>query len=184
MSMNTEEFKKKLFPVHQKLFRLAYRFLASKADAEDIIQEVYLKLWNMRDKLGEVQNPEAFATTITKNMCLDRLKFKRVVPLDAAEMSNSTHSPASENPASSYENSDNVRIVKDIIDKLPDQQKSIIVMRDVEEYSFDEIQEVTGLNMNNIRVNLSRARKQVRDELIKFHSYGTERNKKASGQIL
>ena len=82
------------------------------------------------------------------------------------------------------ENQDSVDFVKHIIEQLPDQQKSVIIMRDIEEYSFEEIQEITGFDMNYIRVNLSRARKQVREELIKVHEYGTEHDKTTSGEIL
>ena len=60
----------------------------------------------------------------------------------------------------------------------------MIILRDIEEYSFEEIQEITGLDINYIRVNLSRARKQVRDELIKVHGYGNERNKTTSREVL
>jgi RNA polymerase sigma-70 factor (ECF subfamily) len=181
--MTSEEFKNNLIPMHQKLYRLCYRFLGTVADAEDAMQEVFLKLWNMRDKLTGIENIEAFATTVTKNYCLDRLKLKKNVSMDDL-LTNIVIADQAQSPHASLENRDNTFFVKQIINTLPDQQKSIIIMRDIEEYSFDEIQNVTGLDVNNIRVNLSRARKQVRNELIKFHYYGTERNKKAAGEIL
>lgn len=168
--------------MHQKLFRLCCRFLGTAADAEDAIQEVYLKLWNMRDKLTGIDNIEAFSTTVTKNHCLDKLKMKKPVPMD--DLLNNTVVDSSQSPYSKVENYNNTFFIKQIIDTLPDQQKTIMVMRDIEEYSFDEIQAITGLDMNNIRVNLSRARKHVRNELIKVHDYGTERNKKITGKIL
>jgi RNA polymerase sigma-70 factor (ECF subfamily) len=181
--MTSEEFKNKLVPMHQKLYRLCYRFLGTVADAEDAIQEVYIKLWNMRDKLTGIQNIEAFSTTVTKNYCLDRLKLKKNVSMDDL-LANTTIADHAQSPLAALENRENSIFVKQIINTLPDQQQSIIIMRDIEEYSFDEIQSVTGLDINNIRVNLSRARKQVRNELIKFHYYGTERNKKTAGKIL
>jgi RNA polymerase sigma-70 factor (ECF subfamily) len=181
--MTSEEFKNKLIPMHQKLYRLCYRFLGTVADAEDAIQEVYIKLWNMRDKLTGIQNIEAFSTTVTKNYCLDRLKLKKNVSMDDL-LANTTIADQAQSPLAALENRENSIFVKQIINTLPDQQQSVIIMRDIEEYSFDEIQSVTGLDINNIRVNLSRARKQVRNELIKFHHYGTERNKKTAGKIL
>lgn len=173
--MNAEEFKRKVLPVNQKLLRLSFRFLGNVQEAEDAVQEVFIKLWNMRDKLADINNVEAFATTITKNHCLDKIKARRTVSIETQVH---VHSREDEgySPHQMSENQDSVGFVKQIIDHLPDQQKSVIIMRDVEEYSFEEIQEITGFDMNYIRVNLSRARKQVREELIKVHEYGTESN--------
>jgi len=180
--MNSEEFKKQLLPIHNKLYRLSVRILANLTDAEDVVQEAYLKLWNLREKLGDIDNPKAFAVTVTKNLSLDRLKQRRTLSMN--DSSQYLFLTDSINPFEQIEHTEDVVSVKTIINRLPDQQKSIIVLRDLEGLSFEEIQDVTGLSINTIRVNLSRARKVVRDQLIKFHNYGTERNKKTSGQIL
>lgn len=182
--MNAEEFKAKVLPVNQKLLRLSVRFLGNLQEAEDAVQEVYAKLWAMREKIADINNVEAFATTMTKNHCLDKLKARRTVRLDDHLSSISNRESTFENPHYASENQDSVSYVKLIIDNLPEQQKSMIILRDIEEYSFEEIQEVTGLDLNYIRVNLSRARKQVRDELIKVHGYGTRQNKTTSGEVL
>ncbi len=182
--MNAEEFKQKVLPVNQKLFRLSFRFLDNLQEAEDTVQEVFLKLWGMRYKLNEINKIEAFAMTMTKNLCLDKLKSKRMVSIDDSNLNLHNKASINENPHEMSENRENLSIVRNIIDSLPEQMKSIMIMRDLEEYSFEEIQDITGLTMNNIRVSLSRARKQVRNELIKVHEYGTERNKNTSGKIL
>jgi RNA polymerase sigma-70 factor (ECF subfamily) len=180
--MSSEEFKNRYFPFHRKLFRIALRILGSSADAQDAVQEVYLKLWNIREKLSETSNPEAFATTITKNLCIDKLKLKHTVRID--ETLHHLYVSDDNSPYEQIEQSDIACKILGIIELLPEPLKSIILFRDVENFSFDEIQDATGLTVNYIRVSLSRARKQVRDELIKFHKYGTERNKETSGQIL
>ena len=172
--MNAEEFKQKVLPVNQKLFRLSFRFLGNVQEAEDAVQEVFLKLWSMRHKLIEVNKLEAFAITMTKNLCLDKIKARRTVSIEEQHLNLVNKASVNENPLEMSEKHENIRIVKRIIDSLPEQMKSIMVMRDMKEYSFDEIQDITGLTMNNIRVHLSRARKQVRNELIKVHEYGTK----------
>ena len=182
--MNSNDFKAKLLPVNQKLYRLCLRFLVHRDEAEDVVQEVYLKLWNMRDKLGEINNLEAFATTVTKNLCLDKLKSRRMISMDDLNNQFSTAVSAETDPHRLTENLDTFGMVRKIIDQLPDQQKSVIMLRDIDEFSFEEIEQLTGLNINTIRVNLSRARKQVRDEIIKVHEYGTESDKRSSGKIL
>jgi RNA polymerase sigma-70 factor (ECF subfamily) len=181
--MNAEEFKEKLLPVSQKLFRLSYRFLSNIQEAEDIVQEVYLKLWSMRHKLDEINKVEAFATTVTKNLCLDKIKARRTVSLEGF-ISIGNNMIANETPLEISESKENMNLVKLIIGSLPEQMKSIMIMRDMEGYSFEEIQDITGLTLNNIHVSLSRARKQVRDELIKVHEYGIKQNKNTSGKIL
>jgi RNA polymerase sigma-70 factor (ECF subfamily) len=173
--MNAEEFKEKVLPVNQKLFRLAFRFLSNVQEAEDAVQEVYMKLWNMRNKLNEINKVEAFATTMTKNLCLDKIKARHTVSIDD-QLNINNKSSVSDNPLELSENKENMSLIRMIIDTLPEQMKSIMIMRDLEEYSFEEIQEITGLTLNNIRVSLSRARQQVRTELTKVHEYGIKRN--------
>jgi RNA polymerase sigma factor (sigma-70 family) len=182
--MNATEFKKRLLPVNQKLLRLSFRFLGNFQEAEDIVQEVYMKLWAMRDKLHNVNNLEAFSITVTKNLCLDKLKARRTVSLDAQLTTMTNREMLGDNPHQQSENREAVAIIKQIIDTLPEQQKNVIILRDIEQYDFEEIQNITGLDINYIRVNLSRARKYVREELTKFHAYGTERNKTTSGEVL
>jgi RNA polymerase sigma factor (sigma-70 family) len=173
--MNAEEFKEKVLPVNQKLFRLAFRFLSNVQEAEDAVQEVYMKLWSMRNKLNEINKVEAFATTMTKNLCLDKIKARRTVSIDD-QLTINNKASINDNPLELSENKENISLVRRMIDSLPEQMKSIMIMRDLEEYSFEEIQEITGLTLNNIRVSLSRARQQVRTELTKVHEYGIKRN--------
>lgn len=182
--MNAAEFKEKLLPVNRKLLRLSFRFLGNLQEAEDIVQEVYMKLWAMRDKLHNINNLEAFSTTVAKNLCLDKLKARRTIFLDDQLAILVNREMMGDNPHQLSENQEAVAIAKQIIDKLPEQQKMVIIMRDIEQYDFEEIKNITGLDINYIRVNLSRARKQVRDELTKFHAYGTKRNKTTSGEVL
>jgi RNA polymerase sigma factor (sigma-70 family) len=182
--MNAEEFKQKVLPVNQKLFRLSFRFLGNVQEAEDVVQEVYLKLWNMRNKLEEINKVEAFATTMTKNLCLDKIKARRTVSIEEQLKNLNNKASSSENPLEMSESSENINLVRLIIDSLPEQLKSIMIMRDIEEYEFEEIQAITGLTLNNIRVSLSRARKLVRTELIKVHEYGIRKSKDTSGKIL
>jgi RNA polymerase sigma-70 factor (ECF subfamily) len=166
--MKSEEFKSAIIPLTGKLYRIALRLLGDSSDAKDAVQEVFAKVWNMREKLSEVNNQEAFVTTILKNHCLDKIRTNH----SAQWTDHDKHSVAvPDSMEERFIQEDTSRVIKNIIYKLPEQQREIIVMRDLEGLEFEEIQKVTKTNLNHIRVNLSRARKAVRDEMVKLFSY-------------
>ncbi|TDQ25475.1 RNA polymerase sigma factor [Tenacibaculum caenipelagi] len=167
--MNQSDFLKVVLPFKDKVFRLAKRLLVSTEEAEDATQELYFKLWRNREKLSNYKNVEAFAMTMTKNYCYDRLKSKQASNLTLV------HSNYKEKDTSlekKVEHNDSVNQVHQLIEKLPEQQKIIIQLRDIEQYDFDEICKMVDMKPTAVRVALSRARKTIREELIKKHNYG------------
>lgn len=163
--MSKDLFKAEILPVRQKLFHIAQRILVEEYEAEDAVQEVLLKLWHLRDSLNKYESPEAFATTVTKNHCLDRLKVKKKQEL----LDDSYNELAGyDNPYLQLERKNTETILHEIIKNLPHLQQAIIRMKDIEEYEIEEIAEITGTNIEAIRMNLSRARKKVREEYIKW----------------
>ena len=167
--MNQTEFINSVKPFKDKLFRLAKRLLISTEEAEDAMQDVLIKLWNRNDALDKFGSIEAYAMTITKNYCLDVLKSKRTSNL-RIEHSNYTENGAGLQQKIEDENS--ISWVEKIIETLPEQQKLIIQMRDVEQYEFEEISKIMEMSEASIRVALSRARKTVREKMINTHKYG------------
>lgn len=167
--MDQSEFLKLVMPFKDKVFRFAKRLLVSTEEAEDATQELYFKLWNNKEKLKEYNNVEAFAMTMTKNYCFDRLKSKQASNLTLV------HSNYKEKGTSldkQVELNDSVSLVNKLIENLPEQQKIIIQLRDIEQYEFEEIAKMLDLQPTAIRVSLSRARKTIREQLIKQHNYG------------
>lgn len=167
--MNQNTFIKLINPVKDKMYRLALRLLVSREAAEDATQEVLIKLWNRSDKLNLYANLEAFAMTVTKNHCLDQLKLKqnnnlKIVHSNYESKENSQHKQ--------LEISDELEMVGRILEQLPEHQQLIFQLRDVEQYEFEEISKITKMNETAIRVALSRARKKIREELVKKHNYG------------
>lgn len=171
--MTLETFKIEVLPLKNKLYRLAKRLLGNMQEAEDVVQEVFLRLWARKDRLEELKSIEAFAMTITKNLSLDKLKSKGYRLDDLTERNEEIMNIT---PYKSLELNDSYKKVLKIIDTLPEQQRLIIHMRDIEEYDFDEIADVMKLSVNTIRVNLSRARKKVRETLIKTYDYEFAKN--------
>lgn len=166
--MNQKEFLETVLPCKDKLYRLAKRLLVSSDEAEDAVQEVFLKLWNGREKIENYRSPEAFAITMTKNYCLDRLKSRQASNLKIVH----NNYQNSENIERTVEGNEGVELVCKIMETLPEKQKMIMQLRDIEQFEFLEIAQMLEINETAIRVSLSRARKTVREQLIKQYNYG------------
>ncbi len=171
--MTIKEFKTKLLPLKNKLFRLSLNLMNNRDDAEDAVQEAYIKIWKMQDKINSVKNIEAFMMTITRNICLDKLKSKRNKFLTLVD---DITKVTSSNPYEITEQADLVNKVKQSMQQLPEQQRTLIHLRDIEGYEFHEILEITGWDMNYMRVNLSRGRKKIKETILKLQHYETARN--------
>jgi len=169
--MTQKEFLDIVMPFKDKVFRLAKRLLVSSEEAEDATQEVLLKLWNNKTKIAEYKNVEAFSMTMTKNYCFDRLKSKQAKNLKIAH---SNYEERNTPLLKQVELNDSVSWVAKIIEDLPEQQKMIIQLRDIEDYDFDEIAKMLDMNNTAIRVSLSRARKTIREKLTNTHNYGVK----------
>ncbi|RAR75709.1 RNA polymerase sigma factor [Flavobacterium aciduliphilum] len=167
--MQQNEFIKIVSPFKDKLFRLAKRLLVSTEEAEDATQEVLVKLWTKNETLSELKSIEAMAMTMTKNYCLDQLKSKRAGNLTLVH-NNYTDSQAS--LLQQLEDADSLSWVEKIINELPEQQKLIIQMRDIEQYEYEEIAKILEMNETAVRVALSRARKTIRERITETHNYG------------
>ena len=159
-------FKQLLLPLYPRLQRLALRLLGNAEDAEDMVQEVYMKLWSKRDALPDVKEVEAYCVTMTKNMCIDRLRMAEVEKANVDEVP--TMLAATDDVEAQVERRDAVEQVKQIIETLPEHQQQVITLRDMEDCNFEEIAEQTGLTAVNIRMLLSRARKTIRERFKKL----------------
>jgi len=169
--MNLETFQNLVFPVKNKLYRFAYRLLGSSEDAQDVVQEVFIKVWNGREQLGEVQNMEAWCMRITKNLSLDRLRQTQRRPTDSIDkvinIQNETLSPHE-----TTELSESMKRIGELMAGLPEKQRQVMHLRDIEDYSYQEICEILEIDMSQVKVNLFRARNAVRERLQKINAYG------------
>ncbi len=169
--MTQADFLNIVMPFQDKVFRLAKRLLISKEEAEDATQEILMKLWHKKDQMGQFRNVEAFAMTMTKNFCLDRLKSKSAQNL---KIVHSNYQDGRTSLQRQMELRDSVDWVGKIVETLPDQQKMVLQLRDIEQYEFKEIADILNMNETAVRVALSRARKTIRETLTKTHSYGVQ----------
>lgn len=163
--MNRAIFQTNILPIRHKLYRFALRITGHTQEAEDVVQEVLEKVWKSSETQTEaVNNWEAWCMTLTRNRSLDRsraLGQRRTASLqDVQEF----HAP-SLNPAQQAESEDTVAFVKRLMQQLPEKQRLVIHLRDVEELSYEEIAETLGITLDQVKINLHRARKSMREAL-------------------
>jgi RNA polymerase sigma-70 factor (ECF subfamily) len=179
--MQESEFKNKIIPLSGKLQRFACFFLENKDDARDVVQEVMLKLWQNRNSLVAVENHEAYAMRMVRNKCLDTLKSARLFKLIKKEDQRNVRQENDDYDVLEWK--DTTRLITDLAGRLPELQRSVIFLRDMEQMEFCEISAITGLNVNAVRVSLSRARKQVREELLKIWENENRRSKSITAKV-
>lgn len=169
--MDLRSFENQVLPTKNKLFRFALRFLGNEEEAKDVVQEVFIKVWNGREEMREIQNWEAWCMRITKNLSLDRLRLLSRKQTQPIEKSFELHHDAL-NPLESAQMQESMQKISEMIASLPEKQRQVMHLRDVEGYSYQEICEVLELDMSQVKVNLFRARNAVREKMTKIDAYG------------
>jgi RNA polymerase sigma-70 factor (ECF subfamily) len=179
--MIARDFKTNILPVSKKLLRFATQLLKDEDEAKDVVQDVFLKLWQKRDELEKVENIEAFAMRMTRNRCLDVIRASKTIPISAE--TDRRMKEETVDVHNQVEFTESANQIKKLINGLPDLQRTVMYLRDIEQFSYEEIAETTELQLNAIRVNLSRARKKVRDEFLKLNEDGNKQNSKITANL-
>jgi RNA polymerase sigma factor (sigma-70 family) len=172
MYMSLEAFKTRVLPVKDKLYRFAFKMLGDREEAHDTVQEVMIKVWNKRDEMDQLENMEAWCMRITKNLSLDKLKSKKRKMTDSLDQNFEISQGDDLTPYRTVEMNDTMKNIGLIIAALPDKQKQVIQLRDVEGYSYKEIGDIMEIDMNQVKVNLFRARQVVKENILNINSYG------------
>ncbi len=164
--MDSSQFKQLFLPCHRKLFTVAFRLTGNAQEAEDLVQDALLRLWTKREDLRQPENAEAFAVTTLRHLFYDTQRKKHLHEND--EEPQEYQLRTDRNAADELEGQQQLSLLHRAIEALPQQQRLVITMHDVEDLSYEEIEKKTGLSQGNIRVALSRARKAVREQISKF----------------
>lgn len=179
--MTAKDFKIQVLPLSNKLLRFAIQFLKNEEQAKDVVQDVFLKLWQKRGELEKVENIEAFAMRMTRNRCLDLIRSNRSVPVEDTKIRYLNEERL--DPDMEMDISEAAQLVRNVIGTLPEMQRQVIWLRDIEQLDYEEIAGITEMEVNTLRVNLSRARKKVRDELLKHQNYGIGKGENTAAKI-
>ena len=157
--MDSSAFKRLLLPHYRRMYATAITILRNSDDASDAVQEAFTRLWERRDELPNIDNPEAFCVTTVKRICIDRLR-RSTLPINEVTEDTLLIADDSDKQADTRES---LQLVTLLINKLPEQQRQVLQLRAFNECSLDEIESITGLTGVNVRTLLSRARRRMRE---------------------
>lgn len=158
--MSIEEFQDRVIPLKNRFFGLAYSMTSNSAEAEDLVQEAFIKLWNMRDRLRHIENLEGWCMRVLRNLAIDQMR-KKTPPTDPIEERWDLQAKTAD-PHQLTETQDEMQRIENLMLQLPDKQRTVIKLRDVQGYSYKEISETLDLPMSQVKVYLHRARQQMR----------------------
>lgn len=156
--MDAKEFKDVFLPMKDRIFNIAFRITGNMEDAEDLVQDIYIRFWNSRSKLVGMDGLDAYCMAMARNACIDFIRTRHV----SAESGVSIAGEPMVDTAGQIDDRDCLKAVEAVIATLPAKQQSVIRMHDLAGFSFKEISDATGEREDNVRKLLSRARQKVR----------------------
>lgn len=164
--MKNISFKTDVLPMKDKLFRLAFRITLNQQDAEDVVQETLIKIWNRHDQWDEIESLEGWALTIARNMALDVLRKQdthRTISLDEPLSSNTHHlTPTIHTPYEQMMEKERIAMVRDLMNSLPEKQRTAMQLRDFEDKSYKEIASIMQISEDQVKINIFRARQFIK----------------------
>ena len=160
--MDAQEFKQRFMPHYKLLYRVAYQLTGNAQDAEDLLQDMYLKLWQKRDDLPDEAMKEAYLVTMIRRLFLDQRRLKHVDT--SAELKEDASPPDERSLDHQIDARDEARQMEGLIRQLPERDAKIIQMHLMEERSYEEIEQNTGLSQGNIRIIVMRAKKKIKQQ--------------------
>ena len=164
--MNAQEFKQRFMPFHRLLYRVAFHLTGNVQDAEDLLQDTYLKLWQKRDDIREEAVNQAYLVTLMRNLLRDQQRLKHID--SSAELRNELSPPNERSLEGQIAARDEASQMESLISQLPKRDEEIIRMHLMEERTYDEIEQDTGLSQGNIRIIVMRTKQKLKKQFIKL----------------
>ena len=172
--MKNISFRNDILPLKNELYRLALRITLNNAEAEDVVQETMIKVWNRKEDWTGIESIEAFCLTICRNLALDKIR-KKTYQSPSFDEINGCDTPDrsySANPEEQAMQHDRVDLVRKLIDSLPEKQRSVMQLRDFEGKSYKEVATILSISEEQVKVNLFRARQTIKKKFLDTEKYG------------
>ncbi|MDD2243761.1 MAG: RNA polymerase sigma-70 factor [Dysgonamonadaceae bacterium] len=161
-----DKFHSIVLPLKNKLYRFALSIVYNSTEAEDIVQDIMLKLWSKKDEWEQIENLEAYCFKATKNLSLDKLAAKEIRKTESIDMDRESFSISEqETPFSLISKKETQVNIYKCIEQLTENQKMIFQLREIEDMSYKEIAETLDITEDSVKVNLFRARKKIKELL-------------------
>jgi RNA polymerase sigma-70 factor (ECF subfamily) len=170
--MKKISFRNDILPLKNELYRLALRITLNPAEAEDVVQETMMKVWSRRERWSEIESIEAFCLTICRNISLDKVKKTENQSQSLMEEHDTPDSSYASNPEEQTLQRDRIRLVRRLIDSLPEKQRSCMQLRDFEGKSYKEIAHILAISEEQVKINIYRARQAVKQKFNETENYG------------
>ncbi|MCB0654308.1 MAG: RNA polymerase sigma factor [Saprospiraceae bacterium] len=166
--MSQDFFTASILPIKNKLYRFALSITSDTTEAEDIVQEVLVKIWQKKQEWDQISNMEAWCMRMTRNLSIDKLrsKHKKVVELDVTYNGSDNHTPEN-----IMQTKDTLLHIKKLMEELPEKQRSAMQLRDIEDYSYQEISDALDIPLSQVKIYLFRARTAIRQKMLKSSLY-------------
>ena len=178
--MKSVDFRTDILPLKNELYRLALRITLNPMEAEDTVQDTMLKVWNRREQWEEIESIEAYCLTICRNLALDKAKRAETQAARHEEQNRASVGgdivqeivDRAQTPEEQAVRRDSVRLVRNLIDQLPEKQRTCMQLRDIEGKPYKEIAEVMGITEQQVKVNIFRARQNIKQKFAETEQYG------------
>ena len=170
--MKKISFRNDVLPLKNELFRLALRITLNRVEAEDVVQETMIKVWNRRDRWDELESNEAFCLTICRNIAVDKMRKMENQNQSLEDEHDAPDQSYASNPEEQAMQQDRIQLVHRLINNLPEKQRSVMQLRDFEGKSYKEIAQVLGISEEQVKINIFRARQTIRQKFIETEKYG------------
>ena len=171
--MKKISFRNDVLPLKNELYRLALRITLNPAEAEDIVQETMIKVWNKREQWDDIESIEAFCLTICRNISLDKMRKMENQNQSLSEGEHDAPDQSySSNPEEQAMQQDRMQLIRQLINHLPEKQRSAMQLRDFEGKSYKEIAQIMDISEEQVKVNIFRARQTIRQKFLETEEYG------------
>ena len=170
--MKKISFRNDVLPLKNELYRLALRITLNHAEAEDVVQETMIKVWNRRDRWDELESIEAFCLTICRNIAIDKTKKAENQNQSLMDEHDAPDHSYSSNPEEQAMQQDRISLIRRLIDTLPEKQRSCMQLRDFEGKSYKEIAKILDVSEEQVKINIFRARQTIKQKFIDTEKYG------------
>ena len=168
--MQEFSFRNDILPLKDKLFRLALRITLDRAEAEDVVQDTMIRVWDKRDEWYQFDSVEAYCLTVTKNLAIDRSQKK-----DAQNVELTPEMEKESDVNSPYDqlvHDERLTLINRLVNELPEKQRMIMQLRDIEGESYKTIAKLLHLTEEQVKVNLFRVRQKVKQRFFEIDEYG------------